>query len=38
MKRSTLLLIGILVTLGVVTAIVLQQPGESSSDKSYQFR
>jgi hypothetical protein len=34
MKRSTLLLIGVLVALGVVTAIVLQQPGESSSDKA----
>lgn len=34
MKRSTLLLIGILVALGVVTYIVLQRPGESSSDTS----
>ncbi len=32
MKRSTLLLIGILVVLGVVTYFVLQRPGESSSD------
>lgn len=32
MKRSTFLLIGILVALGVVTYIVLQRPGESSSD------
>ncbi len=32
MKRSTLLLIGILVVLGIVTYFVLQRPGESSSD------
>lgn len=32
MKRSTLLLIVILVALGIVTYFVLQRPGESSSD------
>ncbi len=34
MKRSTLLLIGILAALGIVTYIVLQRPGEASSDAS----
>jgi hypothetical protein len=34
MKRSTLLLIGILAALGIVTYIVLQRPGESTSDAS----
>lgn len=34
MKRSTLLLIGILLALGIVTYIVLQRPGESNSDIS----
>jgi hypothetical protein len=34
MKRSTLLLTGILIVLGIVTVIVLRQPGESSSDGS----
>jgi hypothetical protein len=34
MKRSTLLLVGILAALGIVTYIVLQRPGESNSDVS----
>jgi len=34
MKRSTLLLVGILAALGIATYIVLQRPGESSRDAS----
>ena len=34
MKRTTILLIGILAALGIITYVVLQRPGETSSDVS----